>query len=75
MTLFSFFQSKTVRMTILGHLTTLTHLNNMMVAEEEAASAVLMAAGSKINQVKVFQISSVALFFCINLAYLRMHCN
>ncbi|TNN84206.1 Leucine-rich repeat-containing protein 9 [Liparis tanakae] len=62
-TLFSFYQSKTVRMTILGHLTTLTHLNDVMVAEEEAASAVLMAAGSKINQVRVFQISSVALFF------------
>ncbi|XP_070776726.1 leucine-rich repeat-containing protein 9 [Enoplosus armatus] len=39
-----------VRMTILGRLTTLTHLDDMMVAEEAAADAVQMAAGSKINQ-------------------------
>ncbi|XP_056283145.1 leucine-rich repeat-containing protein 9 isoform X3 [Pseudoliparis swirei] len=51
-------RSKTVRMTILGHLTTLTHLNDMMVAEEEAASAVLMAAGSKINQASLLVHSS-----------------
>ncbi|XP_054470363.1 leucine-rich repeat-containing protein 9 [Anoplopoma fimbria] len=43
-------RSKTVRITILGRLTTLTHLDDMMVAEEEAAYAVQMAAGSKINQ-------------------------
>ncbi|XP_051237082.1 leucine-rich repeat-containing protein 9 isoform X1 [Dicentrarchus labrax] len=39
-----------VRMTILGRLITLTHLDDMMVAEEEAAVALQMAAGSKINQ-------------------------
>uniref|UniRef100_A0A669EM59 Leucine rich repeat containing 9 n=1 Tax=Oreochromis niloticus TaxID=8128 RepID=A0A669EM59_ORENI len=39
-----------VRMTILGHLTNLTHLDDVLVAEEEAAEAVQMAAGSKINQ-------------------------
>uniref|UniRef100_A0A3Q3KZ46 Leucine rich repeat containing 9 n=1 Tax=Mastacembelus armatus TaxID=205130 RepID=A0A3Q3KZ46_9TELE len=39
-----------VRMIILGCLTTLTHLDDVMVAEEEAAPAVQMAAGSKINQ-------------------------
>uniref|UniRef100_A0A3Q3J496 Leucine rich repeat containing 9 n=1 Tax=Monopterus albus TaxID=43700 RepID=A0A3Q3J496_MONAL len=39
-----------VRMIILGHLTTLTHLNDVVVTEEEAANAVQMAAGSKINQ-------------------------
>ncbi|XP_038584816.1 leucine-rich repeat-containing protein 9 isoform X3 [Micropterus salmoides] len=39
-----------VKMTILGRLTTLTHLDDMMVAEEEAADAVQMAARSKINQ-------------------------
>uniref|UniRef100_A0A8C9XFC8 Leucine rich repeat containing 9 n=1 Tax=Sander lucioperca TaxID=283035 RepID=A0A8C9XFC8_SANLU len=39
-----------VRMTILGRLTTLTHLDDVMVAEEEAAYAIQMAAGSKINQ-------------------------
>ncbi|KAK5857406.1 hypothetical protein PBY51_010654 [Eleginops maclovinus] len=39
-----------VRMTILGRLTTLTHLDDMMVAEEEAACAVQMAAGSKVTQ-------------------------
>ncbi|XP_039994007.1 leucine-rich repeat-containing protein 9 isoform X3 [Xiphias gladius] len=43
-------RSEAVRMTILGRLTTLTHLDDMMVAEEEAADAVHMAAGSKINQ-------------------------
>ncbi|XP_041810349.1 leucine-rich repeat-containing protein 9 [Chelmon rostratus] len=39
-----------VRRTMLGCLTTLTHLDDIMVAEEEAADAVQMAAGSKINQ-------------------------
>ncbi|XP_071353639.1 leucine-rich repeat-containing protein 9 isoform X2 [Trachinotus anak] len=39
-----------VRMTILGRLTTLTHLDDVMVTEEEAADAVHVAAGSKINQ-------------------------
>ncbi|XP_044023700.1 leucine-rich repeat-containing protein 9 isoform X2 [Siniperca chuatsi] len=42
-----------VRMTILGRLTTLTHLDDMMVAEEEAADAVQMAAESKIHQVSL----------------------
>uniref|UniRef100_A0A8C2ZFG9 Leucine rich repeat containing 9 n=1 Tax=Cyclopterus lumpus TaxID=8103 RepID=A0A8C2ZFG9_CYCLU len=51
-------RSKTVRMTILGQLTTLTHLNDMMVAEEEAAYAVLMTAGSKINQASLLVHSS-----------------
>lgn len=55
-----FFQPEAVRMTILGRLTTLTHLDDMMVAEEEAADAVQMAAGSKINQVKILQIPLVA---------------
>lgn len=44
-------------MTILGRLTSLTHLDGAMVAEEEASYAVLMAAGSKINQVKILQIT------------------
>lgn len=48
-------------MTILGRLTTLTHLEDMMVAEEEAAEAVQMAAGSKINQVWIFQIQMIYL--------------
>uniref|UniRef100_A0A3P8UAJ0 Leucine rich repeat containing 9 n=1 Tax=Amphiprion percula TaxID=161767 RepID=A0A3P8UAJ0_AMPPE len=42
--------NKTVRMTILGRLTTLTHLDDVLVAEEEAAEAIQMATGSKINQ-------------------------
>ncbi|XP_019940178.2 leucine-rich repeat-containing protein 9 isoform X2 [Paralichthys olivaceus] len=41
---------ETVRTTILGRLTTLTHLDDLMVTEEEAADAVAMAADSKINQ-------------------------
>ncbi|XP_070698683.1 leucine-rich repeat-containing protein 9 [Pempheris klunzingeri] len=48
-----------VRMTILGRLTTLTHLDDMMVAEEEAADAVQMAAGSKINQACVLAHSRI----------------
>ncbi|KAM8915276.1 leucine-rich repeat-containing protein 9 isoform 2-T2 [Spinachia spinachia] len=51
-------RSKTVRMTILGRLTSLTHLDDTMVAEEEASSAVLMAAGSKINQASLLAHSS-----------------
>uniref|UniRef100_A0A3Q3GI00 Leucine rich repeat containing 9 n=1 Tax=Labrus bergylta TaxID=56723 RepID=A0A3Q3GI00_9LABR len=39
-----------VRKTVLGRLTTLTHLDNVLVTEEEAAEAVHMAAGSKMNQ-------------------------
>ncbi|XP_068436972.1 leucine-rich repeat-containing protein 9 isoform X2 [Clinocottus analis] len=51
-------KAKTVRMTILGRLTTLTHLDDTMVAEEEAALAVRMAAGSKINQASLLAHSS-----------------
>ncbi|KAM3594085.1 uncharacterized protein V6R79_001921 [Siganus canaliculatus] len=39
-----------VRTIILGHLTTLTHLDDTMVAEEEATDAVQKTAGSRINQ-------------------------
>ncbi|XP_060938945.1 leucine-rich repeat-containing protein 9 [Limanda limanda] len=41
---------ETARRTILGRLKTLTHLDELMVTEEEAANAVAMAADSKINQ-------------------------
>ncbi|KAM9708384.1 leucine-rich repeat-containing protein 9 [Menidia menidia] len=41
---------ETVRMSILGRLTTLTHLDGILVAEEEAAEAVQKAVTSKINQ-------------------------
>lgn len=44
-------------MTILGHLKTLTHLDGVIVAEDEAAEAVKMVAASKINQVKTFDIN------------------
>ncbi|XP_053191128.1 leucine-rich repeat-containing protein 9 [Scomber japonicus] len=43
-------RTEAVRMTVLGRLTTLTHLDDVLVAEEEAAYAVQMAAASKINQ-------------------------
>ncbi|XP_034077932.1 leucine-rich repeat-containing protein 9 isoform X1 [Gymnodraco acuticeps] len=46
-----------VRMTILGRLTTLTHLDDMMVAEEEAACAVQMAAGAKVTQASLLALS------------------
>ncbi|XP_068195211.1 leucine-rich repeat-containing protein 9 [Antennarius striatus] len=39
-----------VRETILGHLTTLTHLDDMMVTEEESSNAVQMVARAMINQ-------------------------
>ncbi|XP_028251518.1 leucine-rich repeat-containing protein 9 [Parambassis ranga] len=39
-----------VRMTILGRLTTLTHLDDVLVADEEAAEAVQMATGCEMNQ-------------------------
>ncbi|KAM9341102.1 leucine-rich repeat-containing protein 9 [Symphorus nematophorus] len=48
---------KAVRLTILGRLTTLTHLDDMMVAEEEAADAVQKAARSKINQASLLAYS------------------
>nr|XP_046268045.1 leucine-rich repeat-containing protein 9 isoform X2 [Scatophagus argus] len=48
---------ETIRMTMLGRLTTLTHLDDMMVAEEEAAEAVQMAAGSRINQASLLAYS------------------
>lgn len=44
-------------MTILGHLKTLTHLDGVIVAEDEAAEAIKMVAASKINQVKTFNIN------------------
>nr|XP_043908558.1 leucine-rich repeat-containing protein 9-like [Solea senegalensis] len=48
-----------VRMTILGHLTTLTHLDDMMVTEGEAAAAVDMAAWSKMNQASLLAHSRI----------------
>uniref|UniRef100_A0A8C7RE95 Leucine rich repeat containing 9 n=1 Tax=Oncorhynchus mykiss TaxID=8022 RepID=A0A8C7RE95_ONCMY len=39
-----------VRMTVLGRLISLTHLDDMLVTEEEAGAAVQMAAGSRISQ-------------------------
>lgn len=56
-----FFQPEALRMTMLGRLTTLTHLDDVMVTEEEAAEAVHTAAGSRINQVKFIQIQKVDL--------------
>ncbi|XP_061113948.1 leucine-rich repeat-containing protein 9 [Conger conger] len=40
----------TVRSTVLGRLKTLTHLDDQLVTEEEAAAAVQLAADSRINQ-------------------------
>lgn len=45
-------QPETVRLTILGRLTALTHLDGVLVTEEEAAEGAQMVTGSKINQVK-----------------------
>lgn len=53
-------------MTILGRLTTLTHLDDTMVTEEEAADAVQMAASSKINQVNIFLYRY--LIYCVTLS-------
>lgn len=44
------FQPETVRLTILSRLTTLTHLDGVLVEEEEAAESAQMA----INQVEYF---------------------
>lgn len=63
---FSLLQPETVRMTILSRLMTLTHLDNIMVAEEEAADAAQIAAGSKINKVKIFKIYFTFFFSIIS---------
>lgn len=47
-----FSQPKAVRMTILSRLTALTHLDDILITEEEATKAAQVAAGSKINQVR-----------------------
>ncbi|KAM9842946.1 leucine-rich repeat-containing protein 9 [Aulostomus maculatus] len=47
----------TIRMTILGRLSTLTHLDGVLVTEEEAAEAVRIAAGSKINRASLLAYS------------------
>ncbi|XP_068615227.1 leucine-rich repeat-containing protein 9-like [Brachionichthys hirsutus] len=41
---------KAVRATVLGHLVTLTHLDDVMVTKEESSIAVQMVARSEINQ-------------------------
>lgn len=46
-------QPKAVRMTILSRLTTLTHLDDVIITEEEAAKAAQVAVSSKINQVSI----------------------
>ena len=48
---------------MLGRLTALTHLDNVVVGEEEAASAVKIAASSKMNQVKISHIQMID-FLC-----------
>lgn len=50
-----FFQPKIFRMTILSRLTNLTHLDDIIITEEEAANAARLVAGSKINQVRIMQ--------------------
>lgn len=58
-------------MTILGHLKTLTHLDGLIVTEEEAAEAVHMVASSKINQVKTFHLKeTLPVFFRISNLFL-----
>uniref|UniRef100_A0A3P9HJB9 Leucine rich repeat containing 9 n=1 Tax=Oryzias latipes TaxID=8090 RepID=A0A3P9HJB9_ORYLA len=47
-----------VRSTLLGHLTTLTHLDGVLVSKEEAAEAEQVAAASKINQASLLAHSS-----------------
>lgn len=42
-------------MTILSRLTNLTHLDDIIITEEEAANAARMVTGSKINQVRILQ--------------------
>uniref|UniRef100_A0A3Q1ARH7 Leucine rich repeat containing 9 n=1 Tax=Amphiprion ocellaris TaxID=80972 RepID=A0A3Q1ARH7_AMPOC len=58
---------ETVRMTILGRLTTLTHLDDVLVAEEEAAEAIQMATGSKINQITTLNLDNLRISKLINL--------
>ncbi|XP_076014640.1 leucine-rich repeat-containing protein 9 [Genypterus blacodes] len=48
-----------VRVTILGRLTNLTHLDNVAIAEEEAASAVQIAAGAVINKASLLAHSRI----------------
>ncbi|XP_050982867.1 leucine-rich repeat-containing protein 9 [Labeo rohita] len=43
-------RNECVRMVVLGRLKTLTHLDDVLVMEEEAAAAVQVAARSRINQ-------------------------
>lgn len=40
-------------MTLLGRLTTLTHLDEAVITDEEAAEATVLATGAKIQQVTV----------------------
>uniref|UniRef100_A0AAQ5ZN19 Leucine rich repeat containing 9 n=1 Tax=Amphiprion ocellaris TaxID=80972 RepID=A0AAQ5ZN19_AMPOC len=59
--------NKVFRMTILGRLTTLTHLDDVLVAEEEAAEAIQMATGSKINQITTLNLDNLRISKLINL--------
>lgn len=44
-------QCELVRLLVLGRLRSLTHLDDVLITEEEAAAAVQNAMGSRINQV------------------------
>uniref|UniRef100_A0A3Q0T553 Leucine rich repeat containing 9 n=1 Tax=Amphilophus citrinellus TaxID=61819 RepID=A0A3Q0T553_AMPCI len=63
-----------VRMNILGRLTTLTHLDDVLVAEEEAAEAVQKSAGSKINQITTLNLDNQRISKLINLSKLVNLC-
>lgn len=47
-------QNECVRMVVLGRLKTLTHLDDVLVMEEEAAAAVQVVSRSRINHVCIF---------------------
>uniref|UniRef100_A0A3P8UK33 Leucine rich repeat containing 9 n=1 Tax=Cynoglossus semilaevis TaxID=244447 RepID=A0A3P8UK33_CYNSE len=46
-------RSETVRVTLLGRLTTLTHLDEAVITDEEAAEATVLATGAKIHQATI----------------------
>lgn len=46
-----FLQTGSLRLTVIGQLKTLAHLDGVLVNEEEAAAALRMAVGFRITQV------------------------
>lgn len=59
---FVFPKPATLRLSVIGRLKTLTHLNGVFISEEEATAAMKFIAGTRITQVGFYCLLFIGLF-------------